>query len=111
MSQNNVARETGRDSSALRKSRYPGLIAEIQQWIEANATDKPKSPRQILLAQSRRNRSLRDKIEALKIQRDHALSLLTEADAKILELNMENRLLQNLQSQSKITPVRKPRKK
>lgn len=30
VSQNNVAREAGRDPSALRKSRYPKLVADIQ---------------------------------------------------------------------------------
>lgn len=106
VSQNNVAKEAGRDTSALRKSRYPSLIAEIQRWIEEHGGDKPSSPRQALLAQRSRNRSLREKIEALKAQRDHALSLLGEADARILDLAMENARLQALRLRSNVTPIR-----
>ena len=36
VTQNNVAKEAGRDPSALRKLRYPRLIREIQKWIEGN---------------------------------------------------------------------------
>ena len=32
LTQNNVAREAGRDPSALKKDRYPMLIIEIQSW-------------------------------------------------------------------------------
>lgn len=35
VTQNNVAREAGRDSSALKKDRYPLLILEIQAYISA----------------------------------------------------------------------------
>ena len=34
ISQNNIAREAGCDPSALKKSRFPRLVAEIQQWIK-----------------------------------------------------------------------------
>ena len=36
VSQNNVAKEAGVDPSALRKSRYPNLISEIQEWMDQN---------------------------------------------------------------------------
>ena len=52
VTQNNVAREAGRDPSALRKDRYPRLIREVQKWIEDNgsaprrrASKHPKSGR------------------------------------------------------------------
>jgi hypothetical protein len=106
VSQNNIAKEAGCDPSALRKSRYPSLVAEIQRWVEDNSTDQPPSPRQTLLAQRSRNRSLRDKLEVLKAQRDHALSLLVEADAKILDLTIENTRLQALTAPSNVTPIR-----
>ena len=96
VSQNNVAKEAGCDPSALRKSRYPSLISEIQRWIEDHAPDVPPSPRQKFLAQRSRNRSLRETIDAQKAQRDHALSLLVEADAKILDLTVENDRLRAL---------------
>ena len=34
VSQNNVAKEAGVDPSALRKSRYPSLVSEIQAYVE-----------------------------------------------------------------------------
>lgn len=106
VSQNNVAKEAGCDPSALRKARYPSLIAEIQRWIEEHAPDASPSPRQAILAQRSRNRSLREKIKALKAERDHALSLLVEADAKILDLTMENMRLQTQLPPSNVTPIR-----
>lgn len=112
VSQNNVAKEAGCDPSALRKSRFPSLIAEIQRWIAEHAPDAPQSLRQTMLAQRGRNRSLREKIEALKIERDHAFSLLVEADAKIIDLIMENIRLQSHLPPSNVTPMqgRKPQK-
>jgi hypothetical protein len=106
VSQNNVAKEAGCDPSALRKSRYPSLISEIQRWIEDHAPDAPPSPRKKLLAQRSRNRSLRETIDAQKAQRDHALSLLVEADAKILDLTIENARLTALLPSSNVTPIR-----
>jgi len=105
VSQNNVAKEAGRDPSALKKDRYPSLISEIQHWIKQHAQEAPPSPRQTVLATRKRNRSLKEKIQALKAQRDHAISLLVEADAKILDLTMENARLQALLPASNITPI------
>jgi hypothetical protein len=109
VSQNNVAKEAGCDPSALKKSRYPSLIAEIQRWIQEHGENKPPSPRQTVLAQRSRNRSLREKIEALKAQRDNALSLLGEADSRILDLTMENARLQALRPASNVTALRNPK--
>ena len=36
LSQNNVAKEAGVDPSALRRTRFPELVSEIQDWIEAH---------------------------------------------------------------------------
>lgn len=106
VSQNNVAREAGCDPSALRKSRYPSLIAEIQQWLDDKAPDVSPSNRQTTLAQRARNRSLREKLELMKLQRDHALSLLVEADTKIHELTIENSRLRALHPASKVVNIR-----
>ena len=35
LSQNNVAKEAGVDPSALRRARFPELVADIQAWIES----------------------------------------------------------------------------
>ncbi len=87
VSQNNVAKEAGCDPSALKKSRFPTLIADIQQYLAEQAVDRRPSPRQALQAQPQRNRNLRDRIEDLTKQRDALASLLNEANAKILELS------------------------
>ena len=82
----NVAREAGSDPSALKKTRFPLLIAEIQKYIESHTEDRQPSVRQINLLARRKNRGLRERLEEIKQQRDHLASLLSEADATILEL-------------------------
>jgi len=106
VSQNNVAKEAGCDPSALKKARFPSLIAEIQRWITESASDAPQSPRQTMLAQRSRNRSLREKIKALEAERDHAYSLLVEADSKILHLTLDNIRLQALLPTLNVIPMR-----
>ncbi|CAJ0701683.1 hypothetical protein KOL96_01870 (plasmid) [Ralstonia wenshanensis] len=86
VSQNNVAKEAGCDPSALKKSRFPTLIADIQRYVTEHSGDQPLSLRQTQQAQRRRNRSFRDRIEEILRQRDEVTSLLNEANAKILEL-------------------------
>lgn len=90
VSQNNVAREAGCDPSALRKARYPSLIRDIQVWKKEHESDIVPSRHKAALSRRKRNRSLRKKIRDLKAQRDLIASLLIEADAKILDLTMEN---------------------
>lgn len=105
ISQNNVAKEAGCVPSALRKSRFPSLIAEIQRWVKVHSSTTSPSPRQSMLAQRKRNQSLKDRIETLKAERDHALSLLIEADMKILELMQENAALHAKLPQSNIVSI------
>ncbi|WP_454838358.1 hypothetical protein [Pseudomonas mohnii] len=106
VTQNNVAREAGCDPSALRKSRYPRLIDEIKLWISQNGSKRPESLRQEKLKQRERNRSLREEINLLKAERDSALSLLMEADARILELFIENQRLKATQPKTNVLPMR-----
>ena len=106
VSQNMVAKEAGCDPSALKKSRYPSLIAEIQQWLKGHDHVKAPSSRQSMLARRRRNRSLKKKIAAFKCERDHAVTLLVEADAKILDLTMEMAHLQESVAAKNVTPIR-----
>ena len=64
LSQNNVAKEAGVDPSALRRARFPELVADIQAWIESHKDEAPqKSPRQMVLAQRSRNRDLQEKVD------------------------------------------------
>ena len=104
LSQNNVAKEAGVDPSALRRARFPELVAEIQEWIEAYKYEKTtKSPRQMMLAQRSRNRDLKEKYSSLEEQRDKALSQLLDAEACILELTLENQRLRAQLPSSKVT--------
>lgn len=94
LSQNNVAKEAGVDPSALRRSRYPDLVKEVQLYIEGNReTQVHSSSRQLILAQRSSNRSLRDRIETITDQRDSTLSMLLEAELKIIQLSSENESL------------------
>lgn len=95
LSQNNVAKEAGVDPSALRRVRFPELVAEIKIWVDAHKDDAPKtSARQMMLAQRSKNRSLQEKMQALEEQRDNALSQLLDAQTHILDLTLINQQLQ-----------------
>lgn len=86
VSQNSVAKEAGCDSSALRKARFPVLVLEIQEWVEAHKGDQPSSERQRLLKQRHKNRDAREAIADLKKQRDIAAGLIADANLRIVEL-------------------------
>lgn len=86
VSQNNVAREAGRDPTALKKSRFPDLVAEIQRYVAEHPEERPDSERQKLLKHRQRSRAARETIADLKKQRDAAAGLLVEANAQIVIL-------------------------
>lgn len=87
VSQNNVAKEADCDPSALRKSRYPELINEIQAYVEAHKDELQPSGRQEVLKNRRKNRSIREaKIDSDR-QRDQLASQLLCANAQIVELS------------------------
>lgn len=88
VSQNNVAREAGCDPSALRKSRFPALIREIQAYIELKG-DEVESCRE---KKNRKRKTRRTKDELLKdvtAQRDAVQSALLCANERIVELSRE----------------------
>lgn len=89
VTQNNVAREAGKDPSALKKDRFPALIREIQRWISAQPKRNTQSVRQVLRSSRERMQELKERIEQLRSERDTALSMLVSADSKIVELTME----------------------
>lgn len=103
VTQNNVAREAGRDPSALKKSRHPRLVAEIQNWIAAQTTGQKSS------AQTRPRSSCggacKERLAELKAQRDQLASLLVESDARILELTMECEHIRALINPSKVVDI------
>lgn len=106
VSQNNVAKEAGTDPSALKKSRFPLLIDEIQRYVSAQSDRKPVSARQKILSTRKANRSLQERLNEVAKQRDNLASLLTEADMAILELRSQLAELQRTASNVVELPVK-----
>lgn len=94
VSQNNVAKEAGCDSSALRKSRFPSLIREIQAFVELHGQERP-SKRQQQLKQKRTRADQKGREQDLAAQRDHAQSQLASAQRRIVELTSEVKALRD----------------
>ncbi|MGF6658223.1 hypothetical protein OKW34_008813 [Paraburkholderia youngii] len=92
VSQNNVAKEAGCDPSALRKTRYPTLVGEIQAWLKIH--DAAKTLQRKRQSKRREKEDLTMKLERVEKQRDLAQSRLVNADRKVLELLQENAQLQ-----------------
>lgn len=86
VTQNNVAREAGKDPSAFKKARYPTLIAEIQEHIASSAKAPTASRADVVRERWKRNRDLKEQLQDAVLERDHAMSLLVGADCKIIEL-------------------------
>lgn len=109
VTQNNVAKEAGRDPSALRKSRYPRLIREIQKWIEdnGNAPRRRGSSASLVKGARQRNRELVARIEEVTRQRDRAMARLVIAEEAILDLH---RTLQDYKARAgevdRVVPIR-----
>ncbi len=89
VSQNNVAKEAGCDTSAFKKARFPSLIAEVQQYVESHKGKAPESKRQRILKQRRKNRETSETIADLKLQHNEAVGLLADANLQIVELTEE----------------------
>ncbi len=94
VSQNNVSREAGCDPSALRKSRFPAIVEEIQAYVSTHGNERPTSARQRMLKARQVSRNKSEMIANLKAQRDEAASRLVEAQEKILELHTQVRKLE-----------------
>lgn len=87
VTQNNVAKEAGNDPSALRKSRYPLLVMDIQEYVEANKDRELVSAQQKALKKKRKNRDAKKVITDLKQQRDKAIDRIMHANLRIIELS------------------------
>ncbi len=109
VSQNNVAKEAGCDPTALKKQRYPGLVAEIQAYIDTHGKERPPSERQRLLKARQVSRNKSETIADLKAQRDAVATLLLEANARIGILTRRVRDLEkkldDLQPRASIMPM------
>lgn len=92
VSQNNIAKEAGCDPSALRKTRFPSLIREIQAYVEIHRQERP-SKRQERLRQRKTRAELKDRLEVVAAQRDHAQSQLASAHVRIVELSTDVKTL------------------
>ncbi|MCO6055543.1 hypothetical protein NG726_02485 [Pseudomonas sp. MOB-449] len=88
ISQNNVAKEAGKDPSALRKSRYPELIREIQDWVAVNSTKNHE--KEIISSLRDTVAGLKSRIRQLTEDRDLAQSLLVQAHDRIVVLSKQN---------------------
>ena len=94
VTQNNVAREAGCDPSALKKTRFPALIREIQAYIELHPEDHRSTDKKTKKRAA--NRSMQERLEDAIRQRDKAQSMLASANTRIIELSEE---VQSLQQQ------------
>lgn len=90
VSQNNVAREAGLDPSALKKSRFPSLVRDIQVYVETYIVGAQPSERQQRAKLHVQEKDRADEVRALKAQRDAAHSQLLSAQRAVLELLQEN---------------------
>lgn len=105
ISQNNVAREAGLDPSALKKSRFPHLVAELQEWVRGNSSTKSKRTLNSARARARR-RTDREMIKDLRQQRDQAASALLSADLMIIQLQKEIQQLKSQLPKPAVVPLR-----
>lgn len=92
VSQNNVAKEAGRDPTALRKSRYPLLVEEIQAYVKAHEFRDASAG--LRTRRLRQKRSLEEKLSDAVLQRDQIQSHLASANMRIIELSEQVQLLQ-----------------
>ena len=95
VSQNNVAKESGCDPSALRKSRFPLLIREIQAYVEITQQAAP-SKRQERLKQRKTRANFENRLAEVIAQRDSAQSQLLCAQRMIVDLTSELKNLKRL---------------
>lgn len=105
VTQNNVAREAACDPSALRKTRFPKLIREIQAYLELHKDDVT-SQRQIDLKKRTANRSLAKRLEDAIRQRDASQSRLVSAERRVVELSEQVQSLQQRLDDIQPKPVR-----
>ena len=88
VSQNNVAREAGCDSSALKKTRFPALVAEIQEYVELHQRNRT-SMRQLQMQQRSARSDMLGRLDEVERQRDSAQSKLASANRRIVDLTAE----------------------
>lgn len=83
LTQNNVAKEAGRDPSALKKDRYPILVLEIQAYIASNLEKKSSEKR----TSDNRSRNAKQKMKDYKAQVSTLSSIVAAQNEYIEELH------------------------
>jgi hypothetical protein len=91
VSQNNVAKEADCDPSALRKSRFPSLVREIQAYVEIKEHERPSKRKEQVKRREARS-ELVDRLKQVSAQRDFAQSQLVSAQQRV-ELMSELRVV------------------
>lgn len=89
VSQNNVAKEAGCRPGALKKCRFPLLVAEIQELVGTQIVSGQESMRSKLAHARNKSRSCRQTIADFKLQRDTLAGLLSDANLRIVQLTEE----------------------
>lgn len=94
VSQNNVAKEAGVDPSALRKSRFPSLISEIQAYVEIQKRENAEKAK-AKAVRAQRRLDLKSKLEHVTKQRDDAQSQLVQLQFMVIDLSQRNAKLES----------------
>lgn len=94
VSQNNVAKEAGVDPSALRKSRFPSLISEIQAYVEIRKRENAEKAK-AKAVRAQRRLDLKSKLEEVTKQRDDAQSQLVQLQFMVIDLSQRNAKLES----------------
>ncbi|QXI32034.1 hypothetical protein [Pseudomonas promysalinigenes] len=84
----NIAREVGRDPSALKKSRYPTFVAEVEAYVESCGSVLEPRDRSLStqLASARaENKALRQRCAILTDERDAAQSKVLNLQMSLVE--------------------------
>lgn len=106
LTQNNVAREAGCDPSALKKTRFPSLIRQIQAYLEIHRNDQSAVGSQTKRKRTA-NRSIKERLDDTVRQRDHAQSVLASANERIVELTEEVQSLRRQLNEAVVSPAHK----
>ncbi|EOG3619010.1 hypothetical protein G7017_11040 [Pseudomonas fulva] len=84
----NIAREAGNDPSALKKSRYPTFIAEVEEYNSSPSPTVKRSDRSLtaqLTAARAENNALRERCTELAAERDIAHSKVLNLQLALIE--------------------------
>lgn len=107
VTQNNVAREAGVDPSALRKSRYPQLIKEIQLYTLEHRS-KPAAQAHNGQKSENRKRTLAQRLADTQKQRDELAIALNRSNAQVLSLKLRIIQLEDEKEKTNVIRLIKP---